>query len=71
MTEPTYIVSRAELDAERALADDLAAELVKAREMVASWAAYASEYFQEKWNLAADLGHLDAVIAEYEKTRGR
>lgn len=36
-----------------------------AREMVDEWAAYASDYFQEKWDLAGDLAKLDAVLADY------
>jgi hypothetical protein len=38
--------------------------LKEAREDVASWGAYASDYFQEKWNLAGDLARIDAALAE-------
>jgi len=37
--------------------------LKEAREMVAHWGAYASEYFQDKHDLPGDLGELDAVLA--------
>lgn len=60
---------RAERRAERALADDLAAALQEAREDMADWAAYASEYFTEKWNLAGDLAKCDAMLARYHEAR--
>lgn len=44
--------------------------LKEAREMVAAWGAYASNYFQEKHNLADDLKRLDDVIAAGEKALG-
>jgi len=37
--------------------------LKEAREMVAHWGAYASEYFQDKHDLPGDLGELDAALA--------
>lgn len=40
----------------------LAEHLKKAREMVAFWADYASEYFREKHGLADELATLDAAI---------
>jgi hypothetical protein len=54
---------------ERALADDLAAALAEAREDMAGWGAYASDYFTEKWNLAGDLAKCDAVLARYREAR--
>jgi hypothetical protein len=36
--------------------------LKEAREMVENWGAYATEYYQEKWNLAGNLAFLDDVI---------
>ena len=42
--------------------DRLRGELVKARELVGEWAAYASTYFQDKWDLAGDLERLDAAL---------
>jgi hypothetical protein len=55
--------------AERALADDLAAALAQAREDMDGWAAYASEYFQTKWDLAGDLAKCDAGLARYREAR--
>ena len=46
---------------------ELRAALVDARDDVADWAAYASEYFQEKWNLAGDLARIDAVLSKYRQ----
>ncbi|MDV7395029.1 hypothetical protein RZS08_26830 [Arthrospira platensis SPKY1] len=42
--------------------------LKHARELVAEWGAYASDYFQTKHGLALDLKQLDAVIQRWEKT---
>lgn len=36
--------------------------LEDARDMVADWAAYASEYYQKKWKLDEDLAKLDAAL---------
>lgn len=33
-----------------------------ARDMVADWAAYASEYYQKKWRLDEDLAKIDAAL---------
>lgn len=41
--------------------------LKDARELVAHWGAYASQYFQEKHDLAGDLKTLDEVIRAGEK----
>jgi len=35
--------------------------------LVDSWGAYASNYMQEKYDLAGDLDRLDAAIAKAEK----
>lgn len=40
----------------------LRAALVEARADLADWAAYASEYIQEKWDLKGDLARIDAVL---------
>ncbi len=48
-------------DAERELLDTLK----EAREMLIDWAAYAPQYFKEKWNLEGDIAELDAVIAKH------
>lgn len=42
--------------------DLLRAELENARELVIEWGAYASEYFQEKYDLAGDIARLDAAL---------
>lgn len=42
--------------------EQLRAALAEAREDVASWGAYASDYFQEKWDLAGDLARIDAAL---------
>ena len=47
--------------------DELLAALKDARELVDSWGAYASNYMQEKYDLAGDLDRLDAAIAKAEK----
>lgn len=41
--------------------------LEEAREDVASWGAYASDYFQQKWNLQGDLDRIDATLAEIKE----
>lgn len=46
--------------------DELLAALKDARELVDDWGAYASNYMQEKRDLAGDLAKLDAVIAKAE-----
>jgi hypothetical protein len=45
----------------------LVAALIEARELIVSWAAYASDYFQEKWDLAGDLATIDAILNETER----
>ena len=37
--------------------------LAEAREQVEHWGSYASEYFQDKWDLPGDLALLDQAIA--------
>ena len=44
--------------------DELLAALKYARELVDDWGAYASNYMQEKHDLAGDLDRLDAAIAK-------
>ena len=36
--------------------------LKRARQDMEDWAAYATDYFKEKWDLAADLAAIDAVL---------
>lgn len=64
----------AELIDLRSRSDRLAAEnkelietLVEAREMVADWGLYASEYFREKHGLVGDLEKLDAILAKVKE----
>lgn len=47
--------------------DELLAALKEARELVDGWGAYASNYMQEKHDLAGDLERLDAAITKGEK----
>jgi len=42
----------------------LRAALREARDDVDSWGAYASPYFQEKWDLEGDLARIDAALKE-------
>jgi len=53
----------AALAAKNAENERLRLALKEAREMVAHWGAYASEYFQDKHDLPGDLGELDAALA--------
>jgi hypothetical protein len=43
-------------------ADRLHRWLQEARELIESWGAYASEYFQEKWGLEDDLARIDQAL---------
>lgn len=43
--------------------EELTTALQRAREDMADWGAYASGYFQEKWDLTGDLAAIDAVLA--------
>ena len=47
--------------------DELLAALKDARELVDDWGAYASNYMQEKHDLAGDLERLDAAISKVEE----
>ena len=47
--------------------DELLAALKDARELVDDWGAYASNYMQEKHDLAGDLDRLDAAISKVEE----
>ena len=47
--------------------DELLAALKYARELVDDWGAYASNYMQEKHDLAGDLERLDAAISKVEE----
>lgn len=46
--------------------DELLVALKYARELVDDWGAYASNYMQEKHDLAGDLERLDAAISKVE-----
>ena len=59
-------VTQADYDALVAERDQLIKALVRARDDMEGWGAYASPYFQEKWDLAADLAALDAVIPQID-----
>jgi hypothetical protein len=41
--------------------------LAEARDDMAGWGAYASDYFQEKWDLAGDLVKIDKILAPYRE----
>lgn len=47
---------------------ELLGTLKHARDLVAEWGAYASDYFQTKYGLTLDLKQLDAAIQRGEKT---
>ena len=47
--------------------DELLVALKDARELVDDWGAYASNYMQEKHDLAGDLDRLDAAISNVEE----
>lgn len=63
--------SKSDIACELAFRDAAIAELLEtiklAEEMVAEWGAYASDYFQNKWDLSGDLEKLRAVIAKHER----
>jgi hypothetical protein len=46
----------------RELAERLCSDLQEARDTVADWAAYASDYFQQKHHLAGELARIDRQI---------
>lgn len=52
---------RAELDACRKDAERLRGKLLEAAGCIGEWGAYASEYFQEKHNLAGDIAEFQAA----------
>ena len=64
-------------NAEAALAEavrreaELAEECADAWESAVDWGAYASEYFQEKWNLAADKERLTKACERVDAIRAR
>jgi hypothetical protein len=41
--------------------------LTQARDDLADWGAYASDYFQEKWGLEADIAAVEAALVEEPK----
>ena len=53
--------------ADKARIAELTEALKNAREMVADWGAYASEYFREKHGLDRDIAELDAALAQQGK----
>lgn len=48
-------------------AEQLAEALREARDMVEDWAGYASEYFQNKHDLAGDLAKLDTALRDHDQ----
>jgi len=46
---------------------ELTACLVEARSNMEDWAAYASDYFRQKHNLAADLAAIDEVLGNHNE----
>ena len=50
---------------------ELAEECADAWESAVDWGAYASEYFQEKWNLAADKERLTKACERVDAIRAR
>lgn len=38
--------------------------------MVEAWAGYASEYFQDKHDLAGDLARIDAALRQHGESEG-
>ena len=64
--DDSYVEQRDSLAAERdALAGrvkELEAALKNARDDMADWVSYASDYFREKYNLAGELAAIDAAL---------
>lgn len=60
----SIVSERDKLEVQR---DELLVALKDARELVDGWGAYASNYMQEKHDLAGDLDRLDAAITKGEK----
>ena len=50
--------------------EPLVETLEEAIEMVEDWGAYASGYFQEKWDLLGDLRKLRAALKAFEDEEG-
>ena len=48
----------------------LRAVLVEARDDVGSWGAYASPYFQEKWDLEGNIARIDAALSPLPAKKG-
>ena len=63
MTPSSYIVAYADR------VSKLESALRRARDDMEGWAAYASDYFREKWGLDEDLAAIDAALADAEKAK--
>lgn len=61
-------VLRSDLAAAEAEVERLRAALIEAAENLATWGAYADEYFQEKWNLEGDIARVYAAAALVPET---
>ena len=57
-------VMQAEIDELRSENARLRVALGRAADDIESWGAYASSYFQEKWNLQADIYAARAALGE-------
>lgn len=55
---------QSEIDELRAENERLRVALGRAADDIESWGAYASSYFQEKWNLQADIDAARAALGE-------
>lgn len=55
------------LDAAERRCAELEGALLRARDDMVCWGAYASPYFQEKWDLAGDLAAIDAALERLPK----
>lgn len=49
----------------------LRASIAEAKSMVASWGAYAGEYFQEKWDLQGNIAELEQALSATEHYEGK
>jgi hypothetical protein len=59
---------QAEIEERNKRIEYLKFELGEAAENISDWGAYASEYFQEKWNLAGDIEQARKAIESVDST---